>query len=254
MESALAKKTERRQTKQLVEKQRRDRIKKSLEELASLIPEARKQLQLGHRLRQTKILQLVVDYIRSSQQERENFKLYDTTSYQTCCLCSFCEKRLFVHETDTFSCTDDLNVKLSRAPVEASVRGRETSFPPKTCPFKVNNVSAETGYDKRKPEERLEEKKDGVAVETTCKGPLNALKSLCSSISPHFPPHTIGISSGLHSKNSTWFVSDSMLHQPTSFGLVPQVPPPTTDRQTLAAPENQNLWRPWICGHDCKND
>ncbi|CAH3038706.1 unnamed protein product, partial [Porites lobata] len=56
----------RKKRKQGVEKRRRDKIKKSLGELSLLVPEARKQLSEGQRLRQAKILQLTVDYIRSS--------------------------------------------------------------------------------------------------------------------------------------------------------------------------------------------
>lgn len=171
----------------------------------------------------------------------------DTTSYPTCCLCTFCEQRPYVQETDTFSCTDGLNVKLSREPMETSIWGSEVSFPRWTCSSEVNNLSIKTGYDKRQPEERLDGERDDISVETTCMAPLNALKSLCSSISSHFPPHARGISSELHSDKLRWLVSDSMLQQPTSFKFIPQVPPPTTDPQTIVAPENQSLWRPWIC-------
>lgn len=82
--------------------------------------------------------------------------------------------------------------------------------------------------DQRQPGEE-------VAMDTASTPPLQALRSLCSSISPEVLPTAPASSEGL----STEAYSRSGLNS------IPQIPLPTADVPPPLVPESQGLWRPW---------
>jgi len=96
---------------------------------------------------------------------------------------------------------------------------------------------------------------EGVAMDTmAATPPLQALKSLCSSVSPVIFPTAVSASRDALSReypgctrNSDQFVLDSVLQKPRSYRLIPQTTPPCSfDLSPPLASEGHDLWRPWI--------
>ncbi|XP_044178159.1 uncharacterized protein LOC122960188 [Acropora millepora] len=102
MESG-SKLNKRKQHKRRLERRRRCRMKESFQELASLLPEARKRVGEGQQLQQTMILQLTIDYIRSAQflLRQEDTILQPWNSrisvpfYQYACTCHHCVNQFY---------------------------------------------------------------------------------------------------------------------------------------------------------------
>ncbi|XP_078373444.1 uncharacterized protein LOC144657030 isoform X2 [Oculina patagonica] len=239
----------------------------------------------GHRLKQSKILQLVVDYVRSSQQENKSFQQWNDrtmdndTSYQ--CQCAFCEQQFeqYAQETGTFSPNGDTSPELSPESQQnpclssseeelqyslSEKQGSNTSSPAES-PFEENDISRafrplsflesfQQLPSKFNMEFDQEKSRERVAMETTDTPPLRALKTLCSSISPDVIP-TVSTLNEILSKetypkgcatNSVQSVMDSKLEEPRPFRLIPQIPLLVRDVPTPLGAENPGLWRPWV--------
>ena len=100
----------------------------------------------------------------------------------------------------------------------------------------------------------IEVAREDVAMETSGTSPLQALKSLCISISPDIVPVVSASRDALSretypncTRNSDQFVLDSVLQKARSYRLIPQTSSPSSyDLSPLQVPESHPLWRPWI--------
>ncbi|KAJ7393321.1 hypothetical protein OS493_006291 [Desmophyllum pertusum] len=203
-----------------------------MEELAWLIPEARKQIQLGHRFKTVKDSTACCGlHSLQSNKKNESFQQWNATtiddnaSYQHGCQCIFCVEpfQQCANETKMIFPNDDPNLRFSRQSDQHSQHHCSSLEDLQHSP------SGQNGYtDQRQPGEE-------VAMDTASTPPLQALRSLCSSISPEVLPTAPASSEGL----STEAYSRSELNS------IPQIPLPTADVPPPLVPESQGLWRPW---------